>query len=61
MDVSKRIGAWKKANHVAPLQPQRYQQILEARKAWAQKSGLDAAFVEKVFDLIHEQSLKAQE
>ena len=60
MEVSQRIGAWKKAHGMTPLQPQRFQQILDARKKWAQKSGLDAAFVEKVFDLIHEQSLYFQ-
>jgi len=61
MDVSQRIGAWKKAHGVAPLQPERYQQILAQRQLWAQKSGMDAAFIEKVFNLIHEQSLKVQE
>ena len=61
MEVSSRIGEWKKAHNVAPLQPERFRQILAARQLWAQKSGIDAAFVEQIFDLIHSESLKRQE
>ena len=32
MEVSERIGKWKKAHGVAPLQPERYQQIVEKLK-----------------------------
>ena len=60
MEVSKRIGAWKKAHGVTPLQPERYQQILAARQQWAQKSGIDAALVERIFDAIHSESVKVQ-
>lgn len=61
MEVSKRIGEWKKAHGVAPLQPERYQQILTQRCQWATKSGMDAAFVEEILQAIHAQSLKQQE
>lgn len=61
MDVSRRIGEWKKAHNVAPLQPARYQQVLEARKEWAKENGIDAAFIEQVFNAIHSESLKRQE
>ena len=61
MEVSKRIGEWKKAHGVAPLQPERYQQILTQRCQWATKSGMDAAFVEEILQAIHTQSLKQQE
>lgn len=60
MDVSQRIGEWKKAHGVTPLQPERYQHILAQRQEWAQKNGIDAAFVERVFSAIHEQSLQRQ-
>lgn len=60
MDVSRRIGEWKKAHGVAPLQPERYAEILAQRKQWAQKNGIAAAFVEQVFDLIHRESLNRQ-
>ena len=61
MEVSKRIGEWKKAHGVAPLQPERYRQILTQRCQWATKSGMDAAFVEEILQAIHAQSLKQQE
>lgn len=61
MDVSRRIGEWKKAHHVAPLQPERYAKILDKRKIWAQTNGMDDSFVEQIFDLIHRESLKQQE
>ena len=59
--MQEKINEWKKAHNVAPLQPERFRQILAARQLWAQKSGIDAAFVEQIFDLIHSESLKRQE
>ena len=61
MDISRRIGEWKKAHNVPPLQPMRYQQILTQRKQWARQNGIDESFVEQIFDLIHQESLKRQE
>lgn len=61
MDVSRRIGEWKKANGIAPLQPQRYQEILSTRQQWAAQHGLSESFVSQLFDLIHAESLKQQE
>lgn len=61
MDVSRRIGEWKKANGIAPLQPQRYQEILSTRQQWAGQHGLSESFVSQLFDLIHAESLKQQE
>ena len=60
MDISRRIGEWKKANNVPPLQPMRYQQILAQRQEWATKNGIAADFVEQVLDLIHQESLRIQ-
>ena len=34
--------------------------ILAQRKEWAQKSGLSAALIEKIFNAIHEESLYFQ-
>jgi len=60
MDISRRIGEWKKANLIRPLQPQRYQQILSQRQKWAEENNIDADFVAQLFDIIHQQSLKQQ-
>lgn len=61
MDVSKRIGAWKKAHGVAPLQPERYQMIGEKLKVKGERLGLPEEFIKRVWDSIHEQSLKQQQ
>ena len=53
MEVSKRIGTWKKAHGVAPLQPERAKEIRERLKAkgeWALR----------IWEQIHEESLKQQ-
>ena len=61
MDVSKRIGEWKKAHGVAPLQPERYQQIVERLKLKGERiKGMDVAFMLHVWEIIHEESLKQQ-
>lgn len=62
MDVSARIGEWKKAHGVAPLQPERYKEISEKLKAKSKEfKGLEADFMLRMWDLIHEQSLKQQQ
>ena len=60
MEVSQRIGTWKKAHHMAPLQPKRYTEILDRRQQWATKNGINTAFVQQLFDAIHAESLKRQ-
>lgn len=59
MDVSKRIGEWKKAHGVAPLQPERYQAIVERLRGT--DYGLPDEFMLRMWDLIHEESLKQQQ
>ena len=63
MDVSRRIGEWKKANGVAPLQPGRYEEIVERLKAPQppEGGGLRTEFKLALWELIHEESLRQQE
>ena len=61
MDVSRRIGEWKKAHGVAPLQPERYQEKSEELRVKSEELGLAQDFVKHIWDLIHEESLKQQE
>ena len=60
MDVSRRIGQWKKAHDVAPLQPKRFQQLSEQVAHFAKENGLSADFAQEVLKLIHEESLRQQ-
>ncbi len=61
MDVSARIGEWKKAHGVAPLQPERYQTIVERINELTNERGLSTDFALRLWDLIHEESLRRQE
>lgn len=60
MEVSQRIGAWKKAHGVAPLQPERYQTIVERINELTNERGLPTDFALRLYDLIHEESLRQQ-
>ena len=60
MDVSRRIGEWKKAHGVAPLQPERYRIIGERLAVSGERLGLSKTFIDHIWELIHEESLKQQ-
>ena len=60
MDVSRRIGEWKKANGVAPLQPERYGEIVESIKLKVERLGLSQDFALQIWERLHEESLKKQ-
>lgn len=61
MDVSRRIGEWKKANGVQPLQPERYRTIVDRINELTNERGLSTEFALRIWELIHEESLKQQE
>ena len=64
MVVSERIGKWKKAHGVAPLQPERYQQIVEKLKMKNEElknKSLSTDFMLHIWELIHKESLRKQE
>ncbi|MBP3203014.1 MAG: bifunctional 3-deoxy-7-phosphoheptulonate synthase/chorismate mutase type II [Bacteroidales bacterium] len=58
MDVSRKIGAYKKDHNVAIIQASRWEQVLEGVKAKA--GGLSEPFVEAVFNAIHDESVRVQ-
>ena len=60
MDVSKRIGAWKKEHGVTPLQPDRVKVIGERLKVIGERLHLSEHFMQKMWEIIHEESLKQQ-
>ena len=60
MDVSRRIGEWKKAHGVAPLQPERVKVIGERLEVIGEQLGLSKNFIDHIWELIHEESLKQQ-
>ena len=65
MDVSKRIGEWKKEHGIAPLQPERYREIVKELKNKNEKlrmNGLPLSeqFMLNIWEMIHEESLRQQ-
>lgn len=61
MDVSRRIGEWKKTQGLKPLQPGRYQEIVKNIQRKGEQLGLPQEFMLQIWDLIHTESLRRQE
>ena len=58
MRVCREIGKYKKEQNMTVFH--RYGEILEKRGAWAMSSGLDAENVAKIFEIIHQESVRQQ-
>lgn len=54
------IRAIKKKNGLAPLDPKRWQEVLESRLAEAEELGLSTEFTKQILELIHERSLEIE-
>ena len=60
MQISKKIGAFKREHNMPVLQEKRYAEVLEKRLQWARKNGLDDEVVRRIMDAIHEESCRWQ-
>ena len=60
MRVAREIGTFKKEHNMTILQTGRYSEILEKRGSQASLCGMDPDFVKKVFEAIHEESVRQQ-
>lgn len=60
MRISREIGTYKKEHAQTILQTERYNEILDKRGAQGQKCGMDDGFIRKVFEAIHEESIRQQ-
>ena len=60
MDVSRKIGDYKKAHNVAILQVNRWEQVLVQMVEKARRHGLSEKFIGDVFNAIHEESVRIQ-
>ena len=61
MEVSKRIGEWKKEHGVAALQPQRFEQIVERiQNTDRYADRIQTDFIRRLYEIIHEESLRQQ-
>jgi len=60
MSVSRKIGKYKEENHVTILQIRRWKKILKTQHDKGLLSGLSASFIEKLFNAIHDESIRVQ-
>lgn len=60
MEVSRRIGDYKRERGMAVIQPQRYEQILQERIARAQEQGISEQAIRQIMEAIHTESVRVQ-
>ncbi len=60
MGIAEEIGIYKKQNKVTILQLERWQQILNNVKEQGNYLGLDRTFIEKLYNVIHDESIRIQ-
>jgi len=58
--ITKQIGDYKKENNISIFQLERWQEILRTRAEWAEKLDLSLNHVEKLCQLLHEESIRLQ-
>ena len=60
LGVSRKIGQYKKEHNIAILQSGRWDALLQEVREKGRRYGLSEAFIETVFNAIHEESVRAQ-
>ncbi len=60
MGISREIGAYKRDNGMTIVQTKRYSEILDKRAAQGVLKGIDAECIKKIFESIHEESVRQQ-
>lgn len=60
MQSVQKVGTYKKERGMPPLDQQRWQSLLEKRRAQAQELHLSEEFVTHLFELIHAYALKLE-
>jgi chorismate mutase len=60
MQITQKIGQYKKENGVTIFQLERWKEIMETRKPLGIQSGLSASFMDQLLETIHQESIKVQ-
>lgn len=58
--IIEEIGGYKKEHNITIFQLERWQEILRTRGQWADKIGISRQHVEKICQLLHEESIRIQ-
>ena len=61
MEKVKKIGHYKQKSNVAVFQPDRWNEILKSRMELGRDKNLSSSFIEKLYQLVHEESFNQQE
>lgn len=59
--IVREIGIYKAKNHIPPLQPARFKQVVDKAKENGKKEGLSPEFIEELMNAIHTESLKLED
>lgn len=60
MRISREIGTFKKEHNMTVFQSSRYDEIINKRGIQAVQCGMEAEFMKKIFEAIHEESVRQQ-
>jgi chorismate mutase len=58
--VIEEIGKYKKEHNITVFQLERWQEILRTRIQWAEKLGLSRNHIEKICQILHDESIRVQ-
>jgi len=61
MEVSRKIGAFKKEHNIDIVQPTRFEQILSNRLSWAEEKALSEEMVQQIMQALHKESIRVQQ
>jgi chorismate mutase len=60
ISVIEEIARYKKEHNITAFQLERWQEILRTRPQWAEKLGVSRSHIEKICQLLHEESIRVQ-
>lgn len=61
MRAARTIGAYKMKHNVAVVQPDRFNKVLQQAVVEGEKVGLSAAFINKLYEDVHAESVRQEE
>ncbi len=59
-NIIEQIGEYKKEHNITIFQLDRWQEILRTRSQWSERMGVPRAHIEKICQLLHEESIRIQ-
>lgn len=60
MQMVKKVGQYKKLKNLPPLDPARWQQVLNSKMKKAKTLGLNTEMIKKIYEIIHKFALKIE-